>query len=92
MARKAGKKPSPRSEYQKQYYENNKAKRQEYFKEYYKNNKEKIKTRNKARYEKLKEEVKNSITMKLGEFGWGIAIPILFNNFLHKYFLLYTSF
>ena len=44
MARKAGKKPSPRSEYQKQYYENNKAKRQEYFKEYYKNNKEKIKT------------------------------------------------
>lgn len=30
----------------------------------------------------LIDEIKNSITLKLGDFGWSIAIPVLFNNFL----------
>ena len=40
----------------------------------------------------LKEEIKNSITLKLGDFGWGIAIPILFNNFLVTFPKGYVSY
>ena len=40
----------------------------------------------------LIEEIKNSITLKLGEFGWGIAIPMLFNNFLVSFPKGYISY